>query len=177
MPALTPRQLPDLRLSRGRHHFTTAEAVALLGSSDQAVRKGLERLAEARQIISPSRGFYVIVPPGFRSWATVPGSHLVDAMMRQLDRVYYVALLSAAEIHGAAHHAPQVFQVMVNRPLEDRDLGRTRLRFFTGRHVPDAPVELHNTPTGTMRVATPELTAVDLVDYVAATGGLDNVAT
>ena len=177
MPALTPRQLPDLLLSRGRHHFTTAEAVALLGSSDQAVRKGLERLAEARQIISPSRGFYVIVPPEFRSWATVPGSHLVDAMMRQLDRVYYVALLSAAEIHGAAHHAPQVFQVMVNRPLEDRDLGRTRLRFFTGRHVPDAPVELHNTPTGTMRVATPELTAVDLVDYVAATGGLDNVAT
>jgi len=177
MSAATPRQLPDLLLSRGRHHFTVAEAAALLDSSDQAVRKGLERLAAARQIISPSRGFYVVVPPEFRSWATVPGSYLIDAMMGQLGRAYYVALLSAAEVHGAAHHAPQVFQVMVDRPLADRDLGRTRLRFFSGRHVPDAPVEQRNTPTGTMHVATPELTAVDLVHHVAAAGGLDNVAT
>lgn len=177
MPVVTPRQLPDLLLSRGQHHFTAAEAAALLDSTDEAVRKGLERLTAARQIISPSRGFYVVVPPEFRSWATVPGSHLIDAMMHQLDRVYYVALLSAAEVHGAAHHAPQVFQVMVDRPLQDRDLGRTRLRFFTGLHVATAPVEQHNTPTGTMRVATRELTALDLVDHVAAAGGLDNVAT
>src|ERR1700741_4563925 len=127
MPAVTPRQLPDLLLSRGQHHFTVAEAAALLDSTDEAVRKGLERLTAAQQIISPSRGFYVVVPPEFRSWATVPGSHLIDAMMRQLDRVYYVALLSAAEVHGAAHHAPQVFQVMVDRPLEERDLGGKRL--------------------------------------------------
>lgn len=174
---MTPRHLPDLLLSRGQHHFTTAEAQELLDSNGQAVRKGLERLTAAHQIISPSRGFYVVVPPEFRSWATVPGSHLIDAMMRQLGRAYYVALMSAAEVHGAAHHAPQVFQVMVDRPLEDRDLGRTRLRFFTGRHVASAPVDSRNTPTGTMRVATRELTAVDLVDHVAASGGLDNVAT
>jgi predicted transcriptional regulator of viral defense system len=177
MPAVIPNQLPDLLLSRGQHHFTAAEAAELLGSSDDAVRKGLQRLTAARQIISPSRGFYVIVPPEFRSWATVPGSHFIDAMMRHLERRYYVALLSAAELHGASHQAPQVFQVMVDRPLADRDLGRTRLRFFTGRHVPEASVQEHNTPTGTMSVATPELTAVDLVDHLDAGGGLDNVAT
>lgn len=177
MPAATPTQLPDLLLSRGQHHFTTAQAVALFGSNGAAARKGLQRLTSARQIISPSRGFYVIVPPEFRAWGTVPGSHFIDAMMRHLDRRYYVALLAAAELHGAAHQAPQVFQVMIDRPLASRDLGRTRLRFFTGRHVTTAPTERRNTPTGTMLVATPELTAVDLVDHVDAAGGLDNVAT
>lgn len=177
MSVVTPTQLPDLLLSRGQHQFTTAEAVALFDSNHAAARKGLERLAGAHQIISPSRGFYVIIPPEFRSWATVPGSHFIDAMMRHLNRRYYVALLSAAELHGAAHQAPQVFQVMVDRPLANRDLGRTRLRFFTGRHVATAPAVQHNTPTGTMLVATPELTAVDLVDHVNAAAGLDNVAT
>ena len=66
---------------------------------------------------------------------------------------------------------------MVDRPLANRDLGHTRLRFFTGRHVTTAPTERHNTPTATMLVATPELTAVDLVNHVDAAGGLDSVAT
>ena len=177
MPIVAPRDLPDLLLSRGQHVFTSEDATALLGSGDGAVRKGLERLAAAHQIVSPGRGLYVIVPPEYRSWATVPASHFIDAMMRVLRRRYYVALLSAAEIHGAAHHAPQVFQVMVDRPVADRDLGRTRLRFFTGRHVSEVDAETHNTPTGTMRVAAPELTAVDLVDNFAAAGGIDNAAT
>lgn len=177
MPVIAPRDLPDLLLSRGQHVFTSEDAVALLGSANSAVRKGLERLAAAHQIVSPGRGIYVVVPPEYRSWATVPAPHFIDAMMGALDRRYYVALLSAAEIHGAAHHAPQVFQVMVDRPVADRDLGRTRLRFLTGRHVADVDAETRNTPTGTMRVASPELTAVDLVDHIPATGGIDNAAT
>jgi len=177
MSTLSPRELPDLLLSRGQHVFTSEDAATLLGSGGDAVRKGLERLAAADQIVSPSRGLYVVVPPEYRSWATVPASHFIDAMMQALDRRYYVALLSAAEVHGAAHHAPQVFQVMVDRPVADRDLGRTRLRFVAGRHVADVDAEIRNTPTGTMRVASPELTAVDLVDHLAAAGGIDNAAT
>jgi predicted transcriptional regulator of viral defense system len=46
-----------------------------------------------------------------------------------------VALLSAAELHGAAHQAPQVFQVMVDRHVRDRGVGRARLRFFASTHV------------------------------------------
>lgn len=177
MSPLAPRDLPDLLLSRGQHVFTSEDAAALLGSGGGAVRKGLERLAAAHQIVSPGRGLYVVIPPEYRSWATVPASHFIDAMMQALDRRYYVALLSAAEIHGASHQAPQVFQVMVDSPVADRDLGRTRLRFFTGRHVADIDAETRNTPTGTMNVASPELTAVDLVDHLAAAGGIDNAAT
>lgn len=38
-------------------------------------------------------------------------------------------------------------------------------------------VELRNTPRGTIRVSTPEATALDLVGYPAHAGGLDVVAT
>jgi predicted transcriptional regulator of viral defense system len=175
--SVTPNTLPDVLLSRGQHSFTLAQAKETLSRDDQAVRKGIERLMRKGQVISPSRSFYVVVPPEFRTWGTVPGSHFIDDLMRYLDRRYYVALLSAAEMHGAAHQAPQVFQVMVDRQLRDRDVGRTRLRFFTGAHVAEAEVEQRNVPTGVVRLATRELTAVDLVEHPRAGGGIDNVAT
>jgi predicted transcriptional regulator of viral defense system len=173
----SPSRLPDLLLSRGQHTFTLAHARATLERDEGAVRKGLERLATKGEIFSPSRSFYVIIPPEFRSWGTVPAAHFIDDLMRFLRCRYYVALLSAAEFHGAAHQAPQVFQVMVDRHLRDRDLGRTRLRFFAGAHVADAPIVQRNVPTGTIQLATRELTAVDLVEHPAASGGIDNVAT
>lgn len=176
-PGIAAHVLPDFLLSRGQHTFVTAEAQALTGRSEDAVRKGLERLAQASRIFSPSRGFYVVVPPEFRSWGVVPGAHFVDDMMRALDRRYYVALLSAAEMHGAAHQAPQVFQVMVDRHVKDRDLGRVRLRFYTSRHAADGAVEQRNVPTGQLRLSTRELTAVDLVERPDAGGGISNVAT
>jgi predicted transcriptional regulator of viral defense system len=174
---LSPNSLPDLLLSRGQHTFTLADATATLARDEDAVRKGLERLARKREVFSPARSFYVIVPPEFRSWGTVPAEHFIDDLMRFLDRRYYVALLSAAELHGAAHHAPQVFQVIVDRHLRDRDQGRVRLRFFTGAHVPDAPIERRNVPTGQVALSSAELTAVDLVEHPHVAGGLDNVAT
>lgn len=173
----TPNTLPDFLLSQGRHSFTLADAKTVLGRDEDAVRKGLERLARKGEVFSPSRSFYVVVPPEFRSWGTVPAAHFVDDLMRFLNRTYYVALLSAAEMHGAAHQAPQVFQVMIDRSLRDRQFGRTRLRFFVGVHVADAPVESRNVPTGTVLLATRELTAVDLVHHPEAAGGIDNVAT
>jgi predicted transcriptional regulator of viral defense system len=177
MVSLAPNALPDYLLSHGQHVFSAADATSLLQRSDDAVRKGLERLSRNGQIFSPSRGFYVVIPPEFRSWGTVPASHFIDDLMSALGRRYYVSLLSAAEMHGAAHQAPQVFQTMVDRHVKDRDFGRTRLRFFTSRHVPSSPVEQRNVPTGLLNLATREVTALDLVEHLDAGGGINNVAT
>lgn len=177
MPALAPHALPDHLLSIGQSTFSLSQAKALLQRNDDAVRKGLERLTRSGQIFSPSRGFYVVIPPEFRSWGTVPAAHFIDDLMRALGRRYYVALLSAAEMHGAAHQAPQVFQVMVDRHVKDRAFGRTRLRFYTSRHVVDSTVEQRNVPTGRLLLAPRELTAVDLVEHPSAGGGISNVAT
>ena len=177
MAAITPNALPDLLLSRGQHAFTLVEAKDMLQRNDDAVRKGLERLTRNGQIFSPGRSFYVVIPPEFRSWGTVPASHFIDDLMKALGRSYYVALLSAAELDGAAHQAPQVFQVMVDRHLKNRDFGRTRLRFYTSRHVTDAYVEHRNVPTGQLRLSPRELTALDLIEHPDASGGINNVVT
>jgi len=56
-------------------------------------------------------------------------------------------------------------------------VARQRIRFFTKRHVEDTPQVEVKTPTGTVRVSSPEATALDLVRFSKASGYLDNVAT
>jgi predicted transcriptional regulator of viral defense system len=178
MPSIAPRQLPDYLLSQGLSTFTTQEAQQLLERpSSDAVRRALSRLQESGQVFSPAKGFWVVIPPEYRSWGVVPAERFIDAMMHASDRVYYVALLSAASIHGAAHQAPQAFQVMCAPPLRDRTIGRIRLRFYSSRHVPHAPAEQRTVTTGTMRVATRELTVLDMVELPRESGGYDNIAT
>ncbi len=177
MVALRPRQLPDHVLSHGVSSFTVREARELLGSSHASTLRALGRLRDAGLLFSPARGFWVVIPPEFRAWRVVPAERFIDAMMATTERTYYVALLSAAAMHGASHQAPQVFQVMCDPLLADRDIERVRLRFFSGAHVAGAPTVQRNVATGRIRVATPELTVVDLLALPGAGGGLDNVAT
>jgi predicted transcriptional regulator of viral defense system len=178
MTSIAPRQLPDHLLSQGVSTFTTADAQELLGeSAPAAVRRSLSRLHAGGQVFSPAQGFWVVIPPEYRSWGVVPAERFIDEMMRTFGRIYYVALLSAASLHGAAHQAPQVFQVMCAPPLRDRAVARVRLRFYSGRHVAGAPTESRTVSTGTIRLATPELTVVDMVALPGESGGYGNVAT
>lgn len=137
----------------------------------------MARLRRAEQFFSPHPGLYIAVPAQYRTWGVIPGLDFIDAMMRALDRHYYVALLSAAEQHGAAHQRPQVFQTMVDQPVSGRDLGRVRLRFYTNRKIAELPTQVRNTATGQVRVATPAVTCLDLASRPNDAGGLNNVAT
>jgi len=171
------RDLPDHLLSEGTSWFTARDAAQAAGVPLAHVYPGLKRLVDRGQIFSPARGFYVPIPPEFRTWGSVPATHFVDAMMRHLDRRYYVGLLSAAELHGAAHQKPQVFQVMVERPLAARRNGRTLLSFYARSRLAQVPTQPLITPTGYLVVSTPEATVLDLASRPADGGGLDNVAT
>ena len=123
--SLAPRDLPDHFLAQGRYAFTLAEAASELGTTRASMRQALARLQKRKEIFSPTKGLYVAIPSEYRTWGVLPGEWFIDAMMHHLGRPYYIALLSAARIHGASHQAPQVFQVMTDgTPLRDRDLGR-----------------------------------------------------
>jgi len=119
----------------------------------------------------------VPIPPEFRSWGVVPASHFIDALMKHLDHDYYVGYLSAAEVHGSAHQRPQVFQVLTSARLKDRRFGRVRIEFTFATHLSRRPVVKVNTPTGVMRVSSPEVTVFDLVASPHHGGGLSNIAT
>lgn len=174
---VAPRTLSDYLLSHGRPIVTLSEVAELTGLTKAAASVALIRLRESAQMFSPHPGLYVAVPPQYRTWGVVPGIDFIDAMMKAMSRRYYVALLSAAELHGAAHQRPQVFQVMVDRPVGNRDLRRVRLRFYTHANISEVPIQLRNTATGQVPIGTPAATCLDLVSRPNEAGGLNNVAT
>lgn len=148
-----------------------------LGVSGAASKLALGRLIKKRQIASPARGFYVIVPPEYRSLRCLPADQFVPALMEHRQLRYYAALLSAAQYHGAAHHRPQEFQFAVARNRRPISCGAVRASFIARRRIAAVPLQRFNTPRGTILVSSPEATAVDLVGYERRAGGLDQVAT
>jgi predicted transcriptional regulator of viral defense system len=161
-------------LATGRESFTVEEAQSLLGGSLEATRRALARLRGQHLLFSPARGFWVPVPARYRAWGEVPPSDFVDGMMVALRRDYYVALLSAAALHDAYEVEPATLQVMCSPPLRTRHFKHVGLAFTTSSHVVTSSTVVHGEPP--MRVATREVTALDMIERSTLCGGLAQVA-
>ncbi|CAN5858855.1 type IV toxin-antitoxin system AbiEi family antitoxin [soil metagenome] len=176
MPPSRVEPIIDDWQAHGRYVFTRDDLRAEIGKWDTATRDALRRLTKDARLARPRVGFYVIVPLEYRSAGSPPASWFVDPLMAYLGQPYYVGLLTAASLHGAAHHRPQEFQVLTDRPTRVARAGRVRIRFVVNSSIGHTTVESIKTVTGSMRVSTPEATAFDLVRHVDAAGGYDNVA-
>lgn len=161
----------------GRHVFWSRAVAQEVGLSQDAVKQALNRLRRKGEIASPARGFYVILPPEYRTLGCLPADQFIPALMADSRMPYYAGLLSAAQYHGAAHHRPQEFQVMLGKPRRPINCGKVRIVFHVRKDVAAVPVQPINTPRGTVAVSTPEATAFDLIGYESQIGGLDAVAT
>lgn len=125
----------------------------------------------------PRRGFYLIVDPEHRLMGALPPTWWIDDLMRFHGVPYYVGLLSAAALHGAAHQQPQEFQVVAGTVLRPLRVGRVRIRFFFRKNMGVVVTEKIKTSSGYIPVSTPEMTAYDLVRYRRGAGSIDHVAT
>lgn len=163
--------------SRGRYTFSFDELSQAISGSDIALRSALRRLKKKGSLASPRRGFFLIVPVEYRSIGAPPASWFIDDLMSHLGQPYYVGLLSAAAIHGAAHQHPQVFQVVTNIPTSPMAAARVRIEFFRKRQIELIDTKREKTETGYMTVSSPEATVFDLIRHVRAAGHLNNVAT
>ncbi len=175
-----PRRLDELvdRLqSQGRYTFIRVEAVAALGTTAESFKKAVQIMTRRRKLASPRRGFYVIVPAEYRVAGAPPASWYIDDLMKAARTPYYVGVLTAAALHAAAHQGPQEFQVVTTGRQRPMAIGRDRIRFLKKRNLSRTEVMAVKTPTGTMKVSTPEATALDLLRYVDAAGFLSNIAT
>lgn len=161
----------------GRYSFTSSDAQAALGVSAAATKLALHRLIRDGELASPARGFYVIVPPEYRTLGCLPADQFIPALLQRSDQPYYAALLTAAQYYGAAHHRPQEFQVMLAKPRRPIHCGQVRVAFFVRKSLSDIDPRNFNTPRGTIQVSAPETTALDLVGYQHRVGGLDHVTT
>lgn len=163
--------------AQGRYHFSTREIAQIMGVPLTAARAALRRLKQKGLIATPYRGFHVIVAPEYQGIGCLPAAQFIGQLMEYLGLPYYVALLSAARYHGAAHQQPQVFQVMVQKNRPSLDCGNVRVAFVARRNIEKIPTVSFNSPRGPVMVSTPAATAFDLIGYSAHAGGLDNAAT
>lgn len=173
-----PSYLTKLQ-SEGRVVFTAPEAQAALGISAGALLDAAERQQKRKHLIRPRHGFYVIVPPQFHRWGAPPPPWYIDELMAHSDLPYYVGLLTAAELHGAGHQPVTEFQVITDRQLGPIRAGRSQLVFRYRKDMEGVAdgIEQRKTDTGRMKISGAELTALDLLRYPRATGGLDQIAT
>lgn len=147
-------------------------------SSEQILQNELYRLCSNKTIASVYRGFYVIIPVQYVLRGSVPATYYIDQLMAYLSKPYYVCMLSAAELLGAAHQRTQQFSVMTTFPK--RRVVSTRnviIDWFYREGLPEDALITKNTETGTIRISNPLLTAADLVQYQQHVGGLSRVAT
>ena len=147
-------------------------------SSEQILQNELYRLCSNKTIASVYRGFYVIIPVQYVLRGSVPATYYIDQLMAYLSKPYYVCMLSAAELLGAAHQRPQQFSVMTTFPK--RRVVSTRnviIDWYYREGLPEDALITKNTETGTIRISNPLLTAADLVQYQQHVGGLSRIAT
>ena len=170
-------QYIDTLLAQGTYCFTGVAAAEALGSGVIATRAALRRLRHKGEIAMPFRGFYVIVTPEYRKLGCLPANQFIPSLMDHLEVPYYAGLLTAAEHHGAAHHRPQAFQVVIRRTRPGIVCGNVRVDFVVRKNVSAMPAMDFKTPRGYLKVSTPEVTAFDLAGYPHHAGGLDNAAT
>ena len=166
-------------LSSGRTVFTAEEAEQAIGVGHGAFLDAAERLQRREALLNPRQGFYVVVPPQYASWGAPPPAWYIDALMRREGQAYYVGLLKAAELHGATHQAVMEFQVVTAKRLQRIRAGRNLIVFYFRKDMDavTAGIEDRKTDTGTMKISSAALTALDLLRYPQASGGIDNVAT
>ena len=166
-------------LSTGQVVFTAEQAERSLGVEHGAFLDAAERLQRREALLSPRQGFYVVVPPQFASWGAPPPAWYIDALMSHEDQAYYVGLLKAAELHGATHQAVMEFQVVTAKRVPRIRAGRSMVVFYYRKDVEAvrAGIEDRKTETGTMKISSPALTALDLLRYPRASGGIDTVAS
>ncbi len=168
----------DDQRSEGKYSFTAADLRKRFDLTDEALKKSLQRLKKAKKVVMVRKEFYVIVPPEYRAKGIIPPGLYVRDLMKFLDRDYYVGLLNAAALHGAAHQQPQSYSIITTGvPLRNIQTDQVNIRFFIKKTWNQNEIENRKVSTGFINVSSPELTALDLINHYDIVGGFDRIAT
>ncbi len=168
--------LDHLRMD-GQYWLSRKEAITALQISDKAFKLSSYRLSLKGSLKRVRSDFFIIVPPEYRTIGALPATLFIDALMKHFNQQYYVGLLTAAALHGAAHQQPMTFQVITNKPNRNIAVGQVLIEFSYKKNISPNFYQFKKTMSGMMQVSTPEMTAFDLMRYLNASGQVDHVAT
>lgn len=97
--------------------------------------------------------------PEYDRLGCLPADQFLPDLMEHLGEPYYVGLLTAAAYHCASHHAPWVFQVVVPNSRRDIRCGSVSVVFVARGDMSATSTVERNTPTGMIRISSPEALA------------------
>lgn len=146
-------------------------------NSEKGLKTELRRLSSKGRIQSVYRGFYIVVPIQYQLQGIVPPTYYIDELMTYVGKPYYVGLLSAAAMYGAAHQRPVQTQVMTVEPRTKASDKNPLLDWHYRDAIPEEHVLTKNAELGVIRYSSAELTAVDLLQFVGHVGGYQRAAT
>ena len=161
-----------LNLQRnGQYTFTYADVSKAFDLPENTIAHRLYVYEKKNRIIKLRKGFYGIYSPESSMLGAFDIYLYVDALMKSLGKPYYVALLSAAALHGAAHQKPQEFFIMTEIPVPRNIHNKKEKITFSGKNsLKQEGVMQKKSRVGYFNVSTPELTAFDLLDNIKRFG-------
>ncbi len=163
----------------GNNSFSFEQVRATFSNtSEQSIYNSLYRLTIKNRVVSVYKGFYVITPPQYAAKGIIPPMYYIDQLMSYLKKPYYIGLLNAAELYGAAHQRTQRFSIITVYPFSNVSKARNQIVDWVFRKdIPEKYLQIKNSETGVVRFSNPELTALDLVQYESYIGGLSRAST
>jgi len=165
-------------LSREEYSFTLEEVLACVTKNPEAVRRELSHLVEKRDILNLRQGFYLIITPRYAAFEKLPIELYAEKLFRYLERRYYLALFSAARLHGASHQQTHRDYLIIEAPklipIRKKNID---IQFYTTQKWPQANIETRSSDAGNYLVSSPALTFVDLIHHHRKIGGLNRVFT
>jgi predicted transcriptional regulator of viral defense system len=165
--------------AQGKYTFSYEQAcIQFKDISNSAILKSLSRLSNKNKIVSVFKGFYVIITPEYSLKGMIPPLLFIDPLMKYAGKSYYISLLSAAALHGAAHQRPQEFFVITQLPqLRPTEKKGVKINYIGRKEMPLNFLEQRKTEAGYVDISNPELTAIDLLQYEKHIGGINRAAT
>jgi len=156
----------------GRYAFTLEEIrKEFPNASDKALSQNLYRLKSKNKIVQIRKEFYAVLSPEYASQGIIPTNLFLDDMMKSLKKDYYLALISAAAIHGASHQQTMETFVITEKPaLRNIKNKKLKINFFVKGEWNKENIIQVKTDAGYMKVSSPELTALDLMYYITSLG-------
>jgi len=161
--------------AQGRYGFTLNELQKKFKLQYSAINQKLYRLKLKNEVLQIRQGFYVIIPPEYSKQGILPPYLYIDDLMKSLNKQYYVGLLSAAAMYGAAHQQPMGYTVVTESPAL-RNIEKLQIVFFPKQNFLQEGILQKKSAAGYINVSSPERTALDFFDYIHKFG-LNRITT
>ena len=174
---IKPSQLPDWLLSHGYITFTTKECAHLLNTDVNQVSNKLVYLCRNKRIVALARGLWAVVPIDDLLMSAPEPIHYIDSLMNFYNSEYCIGFLTASSFCGASHQASQTFQIISDKNIRDKTIGRSKLTFIKRSYVKNVSKKKMVVANSLVYMPTIGAIMLMLCADIILSGGIDNVAT